>query len=234
MQRVLLIRALEEAIPLAKELASRNIKSDLYPLFKARFLPFKPLTRPQALLITSKNALRGIQSYAELKNIPLYVVGDKTAELASSFGFSKILSASGTSRELIQLILSKADPQEGILWHLSGARVKVDIVGILQAAGFEAMRRIIYDMESATELPSSLVTKLQNQLISHILFFSPHTTHIFVNLLKRNNLEMATSQITALCLSESVAKSACILTWEKLWISPKPTAQDLMEYFNEK
>lgn len=234
MHHVLLIRPLEDALPMALELKSKGIESSHYPLFNPRFLPLSPLENPQAFIITSKNGIRALEGLENLKKIPLYVVGDKTAELAKQLGFLNVLSAAGTSSELLVLISKTAHPHNGILWHLSGRKVKGDIVESLKIAGFEAQRRIVYEIEDVTDLPSSLYTDLTNQKFSHVIFCSPRTTNIFVNLLKKINLEIVSCQMSALCLSQEIGKKALSLNWKKLWISPRPNVNDLMRYFNEE
>ena len=234
MRRVLLIRQMEEALPLAKLLELKGVESCLYPFFKPHFLSFPPLKNPQALIITSKNALRALEGREDVKNLPLYVVGDQTAYLAKNMGFSHVLSASGTSQELTHLILHHAQREKGILWHLSGEIIKGNIVKTLQLKGFEAERRIIYHIEEIKDFPIPLLTDLQNQKISHVMFFSPHTTSIFVKLLKKNGLEEKTSHMTSLCLSQDIAKKALELKWKKSWICSPPMAQNMIEYFNEE
>jgi uroporphyrinogen-III synthase len=191
------------------------------------------LENPQALIITSKNALRALENQEDLKKIPLYVVGDKTAELAQQLGFLNVLSASGTTQELTPLILKTAKPDHGILWHLSGKIVKGNMIDTLKSAGFEAKRKIIYTIKDAKELPASLCYEFENKYISHILFCSPRTTSVFINLLKKKKLEKIACQIISLCLSQDIEKKALDLKWKKLWISPKPHINDLMGYFDE-
>jgi uroporphyrinogen-III synthase len=234
MHHVLLIRALADALPLAESLKSKGIVPHLYPLFNPCFFPLPALKTPQAFIITSKNALRAIEGYEDLKKVPLYAVGDQTAKLAQTMGFANVFSASGTSQELLQLILQKATPQAGILWYLSGRVVKDNLMEPLKAAGFNTQRRIVYDMQAVEDLPPPLLVELERQKMSHIMFFSPHTTTIFVNLLKKRGLEKLMGHMTALCLSHAIAEKALILTWGKIWISPKPTAQSLIGYFDEK
>ena len=234
MRRVLLIRQIEEALPLSKLLESKGVEPCLYPFFKPHFLSFSPLKNPQALIITSKNALRALEDQEALKKFPLYVVGDQTAHLAQTMGFSEVLSASGTSQELTHLILHHAQREKGVLWHLSGEMIKRNIVKTLQLKGFEAERRIIYRIEEIRNFPAPLLADLRNQKISHVLFFSPHTTSIFVNLLKMNGLEEMTAQMTSLCLSQDVAERALNLKWKKIWISSPPLTQNMIEYFDEE
>lgn len=234
MPRVLLIRPLEDALPIAKVLKSLGVESLLYPLFKPRFFPIPPLKTPQALIITSKNALRAIEGYEELKKIPLYVVGDQTAHFAQDKGFSKVLSASGTSQELTELILGHAHYERGVLWHLSGEVIKGNIVNELRAKGFEAERHIVYHIIEAENFPESLLFDLQNEKISHVMFFSPHTTTIFVNLINKNALEKIAYRMTALCLSHEVAEIARVIEWNKIWVSPQPATQNMTGYFDEE
>ncbi len=232
MHSVLLIRPKEDSLPFAKILKSKGITPFLYPLFKAIFLPFVPPKNPQALIITSKNALRAFQDYQVLKNIPLYVVGDQTASLAHQLGFSKVLSASGTAQDLINLISRTAHPGEGTLWHLSGEVIKRDLVRDLESKGFQAARKVVYQIEGINTLPPPLVSQLQNQEISHVMFFSPQTTALFINLLIKKGLEDNTPQMISLCLSDDVAKKALSLKWKEIWISPKPTTKNMLEYFD--
>lgn len=234
MHRVLLIRPLEDALPIAKTLELKGVESLIYPLFKARFLPIPLLKSPQALILTSKNALRAIEEYKELKKIPLYAVGDQTARFAQDKGFSNVLSASGTHQELTELILGHAHPQKGVLWHLSGEVIRGNIVNELRSKGFEAERHIVYQIIEADNFPDALLFDIQNKKISHIMFFSPHTTAIFVNLLNKNALEKLAYEMTALCLSQEVVELARVLTWKKIWVSPQPAAQNMTGYFDEE
>jgi uroporphyrinogen-III synthase len=234
MKFALIFRPLRDALPLAGELKSKGVEPYLCPLYHPCFLPLLPLENPQALIVTSKNALRALESHDDLKKLPLYAVGDETAALAQGMGFPEVISASGTSQELIQCILKRAHSKAGILWHLSGQIVKGNIVETLIEKRFEAQRRIVYSVEEAKNLPDPLLSHLQNQKIAYVLFFSSHTALLFVNLLKIYGLEKSACKMRAICLSQAIALKASMLTWKEIWISPKPTAQSMMSYFNEK
>ncbi|MBP6951526.1 MAG: uroporphyrinogen-III synthase [Alphaproteobacteria bacterium] len=231
---VLLIRSQEEAYTLAKDIQSKGIESVHHPLFTARFFPIPPLKAPQALIITSKNALRALKGIDDLKNIPLYGVGNQTALFAQQLGFSNVMSASGTSKELLALILKKADPSKGVMYHLSGKIIKGDLVEKLRAAGFKAKRHIVYQIEDYEELPAALLSNLKNHQISHVMFFSPRTTELFVNLLSKYKIEKEACIMTALCVSHSVAEKARLLQWAKIWVSLQPTIQSMAGYFDEE
>lgn len=234
MSRVLLIRPLEDALPMATVLRDKGIDVSLYPLYQPHFLPIAHLEKAQAFIITSKNALRALKNYEEFKTTLLYVVGDKTAELAKRLGFLNVLSASGTSQELIALILATAKRDKGVLWHLSGEVINRNIADILTCEGFEAERKIVYYIEGAKDFSPSLCYELENQQISHVIFCSPRTTSIFIDLLQKKEMEKITCKIVALCLSQEIEKNTLGLRWKKLWVSPKPNMNALMRYFDEE
>jgi uroporphyrinogen-III synthase len=234
MPRVLIIRSSEDALPLITILKSKGIEVSHYPLFQPRFLPLPPLKNPHALIVTSKNAIRALVGQEDLKKRPLYTVGDETAELARQSGFLNILSASGTSEDLIQLILKTEPRDKGTLWHLSGEYVKGNIVDALTLAGFESKRQIVYQIEDATDLPPSLCRELENHAISHVLFCSPRTTSVFMTLLKKKKIEKNACHIISLCLSEDIKEKTSGLKWKKIWVSPLPSIKNLMGYFDEE
>lgn len=234
MSHALVIRQREEAIPLANSLREKGVVPYVFPLFNPHFLSLPPLETPQGLIITSKNALRSLRRRIDFYTLPLYTVGDKTAEFAKSLGFSNVLSAAGDSKDLCHLILQKVSPSKGFLLYPSGEITKGNITEILTEAKFEVRRHIVYTLESRKELPSSLKKALAQGKISYVLFFSPHTTTLFIHLLKKENLEAIAEKMTALCLSQDVVKKALDVAWREVWESPHPTVKAMMDYFHAK
>lgn len=234
MSRVLLMRSHSDALPLAQALRLKGVETVSHPLFEPRFCSLPLLKNPQALLITSKNALRAIEAQENLKRIRLYVVGDQTAKLAQDLGFSEVISASGASQELQELILSKACPENGVLYHLSGKVIKSDIVKILQNEGFKAERHIVYRLKDIDHLPKSLIDDFLHNQISHVMLFSSRTTRLFGALLRKYRIEKVTNLMTAVCFSQNIAQEAEQLSWGKIWISPRPNLQSMLEYFDDE
>ncbi|MEM8839193.1 MAG: uroporphyrinogen-III synthase, partial [Pseudomonadota bacterium] len=66
-----------------------------------------------AIAVTSGNGVRALSKLAttaQKRRIPVYAVGDKTAELAREAGFANVQSAKGTVDDLVRL-LSEARPK---------------------------------------------------------------------------------------------------------------------------
>lgn len=233
MRYILLLRQKEESLALAGRLLSQGIQSCFYPLLTPHPFPISPLHNPQALIITSKNALRALGLDSPFRSLPLYSVGDQTAELARSYGYREVRSGSGTVHDLTALLQAKACPSRGILWHLSGDRIRGDPAADLRERGFQAERQIVYRIEEALSLPPCLIHDLQKEIITDVLFFSPRTAEIFMALLTQEGLTSVTRTITALCFSENVFQIVNSLTWAKLWVSPAPTLAHMIGYFDE-
>ena len=234
MSHVLLIRAFEDALPLASHLKALGKKVLCHPLFEPKFFAIPLLENPQALIITSKNALRAIKDNSYLKKIPLYVVGDQTADLAHQLGFITVSNAKGNSRDLQELVARQAQPEKGVLYYLSGQIIKRDIVHELRALGFKVQRQVVYQINDTEHFSNSLITDFFNKKISHVLFFSPRTTELFVSLVKASKLEKEIALKKALCLSYDIAEKAQKILWKEIWVSPRPSTHSMLGYFDDE
>lgn len=233
MSHILLIRTFEDALPIASHLEALGKKVLCYPLFKPVFFAIPLLENPQALIITSKNALRALKDNNHLKKIPLYAVGDQTAALAHQLGFITVFSARGNSRDLQELVAQQARPEKGVLYYFSGQIIKRDIVRELKALGFNVQHQVVYQLNDVERFSNSLITDFFNKKISHVLFFSPRTTELFVDLVKASKLEKEIALNKALCLSYDVAEKAQKILWKEIWISPHPSTHNMLGYFHD-
>lgn len=234
MSKVLITRSLIDALPIAEALKERGQDPLVSPLFKVVFYPLSEIEAVQGLIVTSKNAVRAIESYGFLKNYPVFGVGDQTIELAHQLGFTNTWSAAGDGRNLLELVLKHSHPHQGPLYHISGDVIKIDFVAELRKYGFQAERRTVYSIQPFEKLPLSIVEGLEKGELSYCLFFSFKTAQIFVNLVNKENLGSLTLSLVALCLSEDVAKAIDVLKWKEIWVSPQPNQEALIGYFDEK
>ena len=234
MRHALLIRQTEESAALAERLLSKGVMCSLHPLITPHPLLIQPLHNPQALIITSKNALRALGIPSPFRHLPLYVVGDQTAAFARQLGYTIIHNASGTVIDLIALIQKTASKTQGILWHLSGDIIRGNPAAALKEKGFEAERRIVYTIETVQSFPPLLKRELKENHFTEVIFFSPRTASIFMSLLDKAGLNTVTHKMTALCLSQNVLQRVTSFTWAKVWASPKPTIDEMMRYFDEE
>ena len=73
----------------------------------------------QALIATSRNALRALKSSPALgqaRKLPLFAVGKATAAEARALGFETVVTGAGTAQELVAHIVSALEPSAGLLF----------------------------------------------------------------------------------------------------------------------
>src|SRR5262249_29144981 len=108
-----------------------------------------------AVLMTSANAARAVAAHprvAELKSVPVFVVGQRTAEAARAAGFTSVASADGDVVELAGLV-SRSLPRGSALLYLAGEDRAGDLPGRLRSAGFAVTTSVIYRAIPAPLLP---------------------------------------------------------------------------------
>jgi uroporphyrinogen-III synthase len=117
------------------------------PLFEIRPLPWTlPDRRPEALLVTSANAVRhGNSNLAALTDLPVYTIGAATADVARNAGFGHVVTGDGDLDAVISL--ARRDGIASLL-HLAGRDYRRSAV-----LGMTIERRFVYAAEAVEALP---------------------------------------------------------------------------------
>jgi uroporphyrinogen-III synthase len=126
----------------------------------------------QALLMTSAAAARTTKATPQVRALPLYAVGDATAQAAIAAGFDTVVSAGGDGAALAVLAADRMKPGDGALLHLRGQEVAGDVTGMLSACGFTTRLLEVYRTDDHPEFQNKVLGFLQ-QRAGHILFHSP-------------------------------------------------------------
>ncbi|MEE9479372.1 MAG: uroporphyrinogen-III synthase [Kiloniellales bacterium] len=229
--RVLITRLREDATPLAAELAALGHETLIEPLLT--IVPRRDaeidLAGVQAIAFTSANGARVFARLSPRRNLPVYAVGDSTAEAARRARFAEVESADGDVETLAALIATRLDPAAGAVFHAAARRVAGDLQGRLQAAGFAVSRVVLYDAEPIPAFSPATAAALRDGSIDAILFFSPRTGETFVSLMSEANLTHAYGRWHAICLSQAVADQVGDVSWRSLQVADRPTRAGLMD-----
>jgi uroporphyrinogen-III synthase len=211
--RIVITRPAEDTALLAAELRRLGHVPEIYPLLEITYpqLPSLTIDGVTALVVTSRNALRGlfhsITPSEALCALPLYAVGAATANFAHQHGFIDVRTGAGTARELVPLITSTANPNAGALLYLTGEHLAFDLEAALAAEGLTVRRIITYEAHEASGASiADLVEKLQTGAVNGVILMSPRTATIFVRILARVKLPQEPCGITCYCASETIAK----------------------------
>ena len=228
--QVLLTRPKEDSESLAALLQARGITSLIEPM-----LTIRPRTNVrlsiddvQAFLLTSANGARSLAEATPERGLPVYAVGNVTAEIACALGFREVHSAAGDVRALADLVVEHVDPKAGPLLHAAGKTVTGDLAMQLTDRGYDIACKTFYDATPAERISPTVAEALQKREITAVLFFSPRTAAAFVRLASEAGLAPHCERVFALCLSPAVAREADVIRWQELRVSAHPDVASLL------
>lgn len=229
--RVLITRPEPDASSLASVLAKRGIEPVLAPLMSIRIRGDRQLSLDgvQAVLFTSANGVRAFAATRAERTLPVFCVGDATAEAARDAGFAGIQSAAGDVGTLASLVAKICDPSGGDLLHVAGSAVAGDLAGALEASGFTVNRAVLYDAEPVAELANEAKVAIDRGEIDAVLLFSPRTAARFSELVRAAGLESACAGIQAVCLSSAVAGGLGDLEFRERLVAARPDQASLLD-----
>ena len=228
MVRMLVTRPEPDASETAARLNALDIETVIDPLLIAETLETKlPETAGfAALAVTSANALRALHDRGDLSGyvrLPVYAVGDRTAETARRLGFGNVTSARGNANDLVTL-LAEAGVQGPILYPAAKQR-GADLGKALAPHGVMVITAPVYDMVPSTGLRETTTAALASGAVSAALFYSRRTAETFATLAAglrdRTKLGM-------LCLSETVAAPLVAAHFVRVALADHPSEEAML------
>ena len=230
--RLLVTRPEPDASRQADKLRAMGHEPVLAPLMTIQPIPDASLQLEgaQALIVTSRNALRAIATRGKLeqaRQLPLYAVGDATAREAAELGFRKIVAGPGTGEQLAVLIAGKVDPAKGPLVHLAGETLAFDLKSALQTKGFSIRQPVLYAAVPVEILPPQASGLLREGRLEGAIFMSPRTAAIFAALTAAEGAVTQASQLRCYCLSQAVAEALAPLG-ARVIVAPHPREEELL------
>lgn len=171
-----------------------------------------------ALVFTSASALPPFCVQCGVRDLPVYTVGDVTAERARQAGFSHVTSAGADIKALEFLLLAAGLPPDKTILHVSGA----DVVRAMNLPGLSLERRVVYRAVQAAHLPEAAQRELRAASPRFVLFYSARTAEAFAQAVKKDRLAHRLMSSKALCLSESMLESLRDLPWRGMDVAARP------------
>ncbi|MHA1553424.1 MAG: uroporphyrinogen-III synthase, partial [Alphaproteobacteria bacterium] len=169
--RVLLTRPEPDATATAGRLSERGHTVHHALLLSVHLKAEPALTEaPGGIVVTSRNAVRALatwRSSGKWHDLPLFAVGDASADLARAHGFADVRSAGGDVGALRALVRRTADPHAGPLLYPAARQPAADLAGDLlagdpQVDGLSVMVVEAYHTEPAKRLDPVAEALLQD------------------------------------------------------------------------
>ena len=206
--------ALEQDDRLAKELIKQGKQVHHFPLLDVVFevVDFANLDTPEALVVTSRNGVRGAVAAglpAAWFELPLFVVGQATGELASQMGFQRVMvpSSEGGVSRLIDYILQEREPLKAQRFlHLRGDQVAGDLKAALGVEGVSVDEALAYRMVESLDLDQITLDFLKNGQLQEVVLLSPRTARVYGAIMRASGLVVEMGRMRHFCLSLAVAQ----------------------------
>jgi uroporphyrinogen-III synthase len=157
-------------------------------------------------------------------------VGPATAAIARDLGFVNVAESPGEGVDgLAAHIRASIAAEKGILLHATGTETAGDLSGSLKPFGYRLRTEHVYDTHPAETLSGALATELAAGLVSAAMFFSPRTAQLFTTLVAAASLSQACHTVTALALSDAIAKALSPLAFRRVLCARKATTDAMLE-----
>ncbi len=170
--RVLITRSEPGAHATAALLRELGLEPIVEPLFELE--PLLPVLMDfDALAFTSANGVREFARLSERRDVPVYCVGNRTAEQAVEVGFAEVASADGDVSALFHLLTSTLRKTTRLL-HTGNADSLGGLSVSLRANGFHAAFQATYHARPAASPPPRLAAHLGGDVqFDAVLIHSP-------------------------------------------------------------
>ena len=233
--RLLVTRPETDAVTLKAHLIGLGHEVLIEPLIEIEFEPLieleLELDEAQALIATSRNALRGLAQSSlagAARSLPLYAVGPGTAATARALGFELVLQGPKDARALVGFIAQRAQVYGGPLIYLAGEVKAADVGSELRHLGFHVQEPVVYRIKAAQKLDDAIIARFRNREVEGVLLLSPQTARTYARLIIKHGLSAQIDNTVHFCLSPAVALGLSGLPPLKVLSAAQPNLQSML------
>jgi uroporphyrinogen-III synthase len=183
-----------------------------------------------AILVTSANAGVAIvrhPRFAQLRALPVFAVGEHSAQAMRAAGFAVVTSADGDVNDLARLAGERLKRGAALL-YLAGADRSGDLAGALSGRGLAVRTIVIYRAIAVVALPPAATEALADGL-DGVLHFSRRSAETYLATVRAAGLDDAVlARPVHFCLSAKVAEPLQQAGLTDVRIAAAPTETGLM------
>jgi uroporphyrinogen-III synthase len=183
---------------------------------------------PSAVIITSRNGVRALAALTEMRDPMILCVGESTADVATSAGFTRVYAAGGDIEQLLNYI-GDAYEEDAHFLYVSAEHIRTDLEPLLAIKGMQVKRIVTYTALPSQALSETLVEQLKRGQLDAITFLSQRSAQIFSTLMAKAEINTTAKDLQAIALSEAVAEPIRQLPWQAVAVSRQPTLASLLE-----
>ncbi|NBV06836.1 MAG: uroporphyrinogen-III synthase [Proteobacteria bacterium] len=220
-QSILITRPKDQAQKIVQHLEKSGFEVFIEPTFLVEkidpknSLSLKKLSQEkiQAIILTSGNAAEVAFAATEIfnfdKNIKIFAVGQKTAEIFVSNGFANIkISQRNSAEDLKKLILSDQELSDKksceLLLYFCGEFITLDFKIELEKQGFRVEKITSYKIIEEKSFSENFLKHTKKSSFDFVLLYSKNSARHFCDLCKKHNLLEYFQASKILCLSDKI------------------------------
>ena len=165
-----------------------------------------------AVILSSANAVRAIGNHSigpRLMLLPVFAVGEHTAQVARDAGFTNITIADGDAISLRERILASAAAgklkKKAALCYVAGADLTRDLAGELGARGLTVVTRTAYRMVPVAGFSEAVSNAFRSGTVEAVLHYSRRSARAYVEAARADGVEISALALPQCCISDAVA-----------------------------
>jgi uroporphyrinogen-III synthase len=188
-----------------------------------------------AILVTSANAAHAIAAHRAkeaLESVPVFAVGDRSAQAMREVGFADVSSGDGGVGDLARLVGARMTPGSSLL-YLAGAERAGDLAAKLATRRFAVQTAVVYRAVAVHDLPPAAAAALGRDL-EGVLHYSRRTAEAYVNAARRIGMLGSALKPAQFCLSAQIAEPLAQAGAETIHVAPRPVEAALIELLHQK
>lgn len=219
----------------AAALRARGHDVLLAPLMRVVPLPVEIAGDWGAIILTSANAANTIAQNAAHKalcKLPVFAVGQHSAEAAREVGFVDVTSAGGDVRDLVRLIAERRPDARAPLLYLAGEDRAADLISELAMRGIAAEMAVVYRVVTAQFSPA-LTAALTHGQVDAVLHFSRRSAENFVAGATAAGVTAEAFKVRHVCLSPPVAAPLANAGAVRITVAPRPDEAALIDTLDQ-
>jgi len=221
----------------AAALRSKGLEVLLAPMLRFEPVAFHDDAdaRYSAIIVTSANALRAIEAHlaSHLLTLPVFAVGERTAEAARHAGFRDVVVADGNAVALRELITASVRARTlkkaSTLLYLAGADLAGDLAGELGERGFSVVTHTTYRMIPVLRLPQAACDAFAANRVEAVLHYSRRSARAFLDAVRAAGVEISALAIPQCCISDAVASIVREVGATQVLVARSPDENGLFE-----
>ena len=189
-----------------------------------------------AVLTTSANAARAIAAHGrieELRRLPLYTVGRRSADATKAAGFTTVRSADGDAHDLISIVAREMAGAAAPLLYLAGEERSIDLDAELARHGLQTRTVIVYRAAAAERLSREAEQAIAAGELDGVLHYSRRSAETFLRCADAAELTQRALVLTHFCLSAQVAAPLIVSGAARVRVASRPEEEALLELIAE-